>query len=669
MKTLLVANRGEIVSRVARTARRRGVRAVGVYSSADASLPYLSDLDEAIHLPGTTPGETYLDIPTIIAAALRAGADAVHPGYGFLSERPEFAEAVEQAGLTFVGPSAACVSAMGSKVRAKEIARAAEVNVLPDAVLTASACDDDVAKQAAGVGYPLLVKASAGGGGRGIRLVESPSDLAEAVLSASREAQSAFGDATLFLERFLASPRHVEVQVMADSHGSVIHVGDRECSVQRRHQKLLEEAPASLVDQRLRDEMAAAAVRLAAGIGYVGAGTCEFLVTEDEWFFLEMNTRLQVEHTVTEEISGLDLVDLQLTVAEGEPLPLTQADVTLTGHSIQARICAEDPAHGWIPQSGLVSRYQHPEIDWLRCEDGIASGSEISTHYDSMVAKIIATGADRAEAIARLDTGLSGTRIEGPPTNLAALLSILRDDDYRAGSVSVNWFEGRTDLDGLSGPEGALPAAAVAAVVTAAVDGAATNLTAVPAGWSNSPRPPLSLTFLDGRNDEHQLRYLPGLDRPAELELFELDGVEYHVRRLPVPHGRDEIRVELNGVLSTWRVGSDRLLSDERGGRHWASGPRGQLALVVAPRFVDTAAVSSESTPQAPMPGTVLAVKVAVGDVVAPGQPLVVVEAMKMEHVVRASKDAVVDSIHVVVGQSVGAGQPLVELNDAEGSS
>ncbi len=664
MHTLLIANRGEIVSRVARTARRRGIRVVGVYSSADASLPYLADVDEAVHLPGSTPGETYLDIDLIIDAARQAGADAVHPGYGFLSERPEFAEAVAAAGLVYVGPPAACVSAMGSKVRAKELARAAGVNVLPDAVLDADAPAELVAKQADAVGYPLLVKASAGGGGRGIRLVESQDQLADAVESASREAMSAFGDPTLFLERFLTAPRHVEVQVMADRLGAVIHVGDRECSVQRRHQKLIEEAPAVLVDERLRDEMAAAAIRLTAEIGYVGAGTCEFLVTEDEWFFLEMNTRLQVEHTVTEEISGIDLVDLQLAVAQGEPLPLSQGDVVLVGHSIQARVCAEDPAHGWLPQSGFVSRYEHPDEVWLRCEDGIATGSTIGSHYDSMVAKIIATGADRDQAISRLDAGLSATRLEGPPTNVGAVLSILRDPEYRTGAISVNWFEGRTDLDGLSGADGPLPAAAAAAVVAASVRRSSVN--AVASAWSNSPRTPIEVTLLDGRGDEHLLRYLPGLSEVGVFESFELDGRRHAVRRIQVPGPDDEVRLECDGRLGTWRVGSERSFADDLGGRHWATGSNGQVAITVAPRFVEAAALLAASMPQAPMPGTVLAVRVEAGDRVTVGQPLVVVEAMKMEHVVRASRDAVVGSVLVSVGQSVTAGQALVGLDDPE---
>ncbi len=662
MRTLLIANRGEIVSRVARTARARGLRVVGVYSSADASMPYLDDVDEAVHLAGITPGETYLDIAAIIAAAGRAGADAVHPGYGFLSERPEFAQAVAEAGLTFVGPPAECVAAMGSKVRAKDLARAAGVNVLPDAVLEADTSADVVAKQAEEVGYPLLVKASAGGGGRGIRLVEAADQLPDAVASASREALSAFGDATLFLERFLAAPRHVEVQVMADGHGNVIHVGDRECSVQRRHQKLIEEAPAALVDLGLRREMAEAAVRLAAEIGYVGAGTCEFLVTEDDWFFLEMNTRLQVEHTVTEEISGLDLVDLQLAVAEGERLPLQQSDVTLIGHSIQARVCAEDPAHGWLPQSGFVRCYEHPDHVWLRCEDGIATGSAISSHYDSMVAKIIATGVDRADAIAKLDSGLSATRIEGPPTNVGALLSILRDSEYRSGSISVNWFEGRGDLDGL-GLHG-VPAAAIAACLVASFS--APSLNAVPVGWSNAPRVPLAATVVDGRGDSHTLRYLPGLNVAGVLEHFELDGTMHRVRRIEVPGSTHLVRVEVDDVLSTWTVGAERCFADDRGGGHWATGSCGQIALAVTPRFVESGADRAASMPQAPMPGTVLAVRVAVGDTVTEGEPLVVVEAMKMEHQVRSAKDAVVSAVLVSVGQSVAAGQTLVELDDPE---
>ena len=420
MQRLLIANRSEVASRVARAARLRGIRTVGVYSDPDATLPYLDDVDEAVALQGHSATDTYLNISAVLAAARRTGCDAVHPGYGFLAESSQFAEAVTAAGLTFVGPPADCVAAMGSKVRAKELARKASVPVLPDAVITTDA-PHDLSELADRVGYPLLVKASAGGGGRGIRLVESAEDLSHAVASAQREASAAFGDPTVFLERFLSGPRHIEIQVFGDTHGNVVHLGDRECSVQRRHQKLLEECPAVLVSTEVRSAMAAAAVRLAEEIGYVGAGTCEFLVQGDEFFFLEMNTRLQVEHTVTEEVTGIDLVALQLDIARGAELPFRQPDVTFTGHAIQARVCAEDPYAGWLPSTGYVHRYWHPSDDGVRYEDGIASGVTISPHYDSMITKVIANGRSRDDAVSALGDALATLVLHGPATNVGAL--------------------------------------------------------------------------------------------------------------------------------------------------------------------------------------------------------------------------------------------------------
>ena len=655
MQRLLIANRGEVASRVARAARARGIRTVGLYSDPDATLPYLDDVDEAVSLPGETAADTYLNIAAVLDAARRAGCDAVHPGYGFLAESAEFAAAVAEAGLIFVGPPADCVAAMGSKVRAKDLARKASVPVLPDAVITDAA--SDLTELAADVGYPLLVKASAGGGGRGIRLVESPDELATAVTSAQREAKASFGDETVFLERFLAGPRHIEVQIFGDTHGSVVHLGDRECSVQRRHQKLLEEAPAALVQPGLRAAMAAAAVRLAEEIGYVGAGTCEFLVQSDEFFFLEMNTRLQVEHTVTEEVTGLDLVALQLEVATGAPLPLTQNDVRLTGHAIQARVCAEDPHAGWLPSTGYVHRYSHPTDDGVRYEDGISSGATISPHYDSMITKVIAYGADRLGAIVALENALGTLELHGPMTNVAALCRILDDPDYRSGEVTVNWLEARPELASTL-PVGPHP---VAAAVAAAVH-SGSDRWAVPTGWSNTPRQPVCWTVIDDQGAGVELEYLPAAHLGEFFASFVLGGTVHTVRILAADG--QLFRVEVDGTAQTLSVASDDKIGGDGGARVWVNNRRGQVAFRIAARFKESGRDALVGGPTSPMPGTVQSVHVTVGQQVSAGDRLVVVEAMKMEHVIRAAADGVVAKVLVEAGQAVTAGRVLVELED-----
>ncbi|MEB3070308.1 acetyl/propionyl/methylcrotonyl-CoA carboxylase subunit alpha [[Mycobacterium] vasticus] len=656
MHRLLIANRGEVASRVARAARSRGIGTVGLYSDPDFALPYLDDVDEAVALPGISATDTYLNVSAVLAAAQRTGCDAVHPGYGFLAESAQFAEQVAAAGLVFVGPPAECIAAMGSKVRAKELARKASVPVLPDAVVDDTATD--LGELGGRVGYPLLVKASAGGGGRGIRLVESADDLPAAVAAAQREAQAYFGDDTVFLERFLAGPRHIEIQVFGDTHGNVVHLGDRECSVQRRHQKLLEECPAVSVDAALRSAMAAAAVRLAEDIGYVGAGTCEFLVQGDEFFFLEMNTRLQVEHTVTEQVTSIDIVGLQLDVARGAQLPFTQTEITFTGHAIQARVCAENPYTGWLPSTGAIQRYWHPDDDGVRYEDGIASGVTISPFYDSMITKVIAPGETRDHAITTLDGALARLVLHGPDTNVAVLRRILSDADYRHGDVTVNWLEQRADLLAAE----PLSAHAAAAVVACALS-TDTPLLPLPAAWSNTPRPAVQWTLLDDHGTEHQLDYQPPRNGEA-FRLFRVDGTEFAVRCLA--HGDDRWRVEVDGISRVLRVSAEGLLGHDPGVRVWVNDIHGQVGFTVMPRFVERNIDSIVGGPTSPMPGTVQSVHVETGQRVSAGDRLVVVEAMKMEHVIRASSDAVVSRVLVHVGESVPAGTVLVELDDQE---
>lgn len=655
MHRLLIANRGEVASRVARAARARGVRTVGLYSDVDAELPYLDDVDEAVRLPGQSAADTYLNIAAVLDAAQRTNCDAVHPGYGFLAESAEFAEAVAAAGLVFVGPPADCVAAMGSKVRAKELARKASVPVLPDAVISGETAD--LLELAARVGYPLLVKANAGGGGRGIRLVESADDLPTAVASAQREATASFGDGTVFLERFLAGPRHIEVQIFGDTHGNVVHLGDRECSVQRRHQKLLEECPAALVDPGLRSAMAAAAVRLAEEIGYVGAGTCEFLVQGEDFFFLEMNTRLQVEHTVTEEVTGIDLVALQLDIASGARLPLSQSEITFTGHAIQARVCAEDPHAGWLPSTGYVHRYWHPDHNGVRYEDGVCSGVTISPHYDSMITKVIACGDSRDQAIGALGDALGSLQIHGPTTNIAVLQRVLADDDYRRGAVTVNWLEQRTDLVAAE----PLAVHAVAAVVAAAV-GDGVHVWPLSAAWSNAPRPPVQCTMVDDHGARYEVSYRPPAAAGQPFGLFRVNDDDFTVRSLA--RNGNRWRVEVDGVARVLQVIADGDLAADVGARVWVNGGTGQVAMTVEPRFTVSSIDGILGGPTSPMPGTVQSVHVSVGQQVSAGDRLVVVEAMKMEHVILASADAVVAKVLVEAGQAVAAGSILVELED-----
>jgi propionyl-CoA carboxylase alpha chain len=426
---LLVANRGEIARRVFRTARSLGLSTVAVFSDADAAAPFVGEADEAVHLPGSAPSETYLRGDLVIAAALATGADAIHPGYGFLSENAEFARAVLDAGLTWVGPPPAAIATMGSKLRSKELMAAAGVPCLPSWTSPTEAS-----------GYPLLVKASAGGGGRGMRIVRTPEELPEAFAGAGREALSAFGDGTVFIERYVERPRHIEVQVVADTHGHTVALFERDCSIQRRHQKVVEEAPSPAVSPALRAQLSAAAVAAAEAVAYEGVGTVEFVLDPSgEFFFLEMNTRLQVEHPVTELVTGLDLVALQIAVAAGDPLPPEALSPTLTGHAIEARLYAEDAA--FLPQTGTLSLFEVPASEGVRVDSGVETGSVVGVHYDAMLAKVIAHGATRAEATARLARALDGARVHGVVTNRELLVSVLRSPAWAANDVDTGFLD------------------------------------------------------------------------------------------------------------------------------------------------------------------------------------------------------------------------------------
>ncbi|GLY65824.1 acetyl/propionyl/methylcrotonyl-CoA carboxylase subunit alpha [Amycolatopsis taiwanensis] len=632
ISTLLVANRGEIARRVFRTCARLGIERVAVFSDADSSAPHVAEADAAVRLPGNTPAETYLRTEALIAAATAAGADAVHPGYGFLSENAAFARAVLDAGLTWVGPSPESIEAMGSKVTAKRISSRAGVPVL-SGLDPAEVTEDDL---------PVLVKASAGGGGRGMRVVRSFDELAAAVDSARAEAASAFGDETVFCERYLETGRHIEVQIVADGHGTVWALGERECSIQRRHQKVIEEAPSPAVGHRLREELFEAARKAAKAIDYVGAGTVEFLVTSDgRFFFLEMNTRLQVEHPVTECVTGVDLVELQLAIAEGNRLPLEPP--ASNGHAIEVRLYAEDPAAGWQPQTGTLHRFSVPGD--VRVDSGVVDGSVIGVHYDPMLAKVIAWAPDRATAARKLATALAGATIHGPRTNRDLLVNVLRHKAFRAGEIDTGFFE-RHGLDTLARPLGD---PRLAAIVAALADAAADRGSG-PGAWRNVwSAPQRRMYTVDGV--EHEVAYTYQRSGVV-VNAPDLDAEVQVVQTSP-----GQVVLEVAGVRRTFEVG-----------RYPGLVCVGPVALTPVPRFTEPGAALAAGSLVAPMPGTVLRVAVAAGDRVEAGDTLLWLEAMKMEHKVSAPAGGVVAELPVTVGQQVDVGAVLAVVRPVEES-
>ena len=656
IRTLLVANRGEIALRVFRTAAALGIRTVAVHSDVDAGAPHVHAADRAVALGGNTATETYLDQSKILDAARRTGADAIHPGYGFLSENAAFAQACADAGIVFVGPSPGTIRDMGLKDRAKDIAAAAGVPVLSDARLTGDD-PDGWATAAAGVGFPLLVKATAGGGGKGMRLVTDPAKLTDAVVAARREAGSSFGDTRVFLERYLAPARHVEVQVFGDTHGGALHLGERECSVQRRHQKVLEESPSPAVTPQLRARMGETSVALVRTLGYVGAGTVEYLLDAGGGFwFLEMNTRLQVEHPVTEEVTGLDLVALQLRVAAGEPLGLDVAPAP-RGHAIEVRLYAEDPARDYLPTPGPLLAYAHPDRPGIRYEDGVTAPGEVSPFYDPMLAKVVAHGATRAEAAARLAAAVEATRVHGTVTNREMLVALLRDPDFGAAATHTDFLDRHPAL--LTPPPATPQVVHLAAAVATGVARrrAADAVTGfAPAGFRLVPgRTPTAARWGPVGGEAFDLGYL--LDGDA-LTLT-LDGQEHAltVRDL----SPDAARVGLDGVEYPCTV------STYADGSIWVDDPAAQSGWRPLPRLPEPQLAADAAGPVAEVPGTVVAVRVAPGDRVTAGQELVVLEAMKMEHPAVAAADGVVESVRVEVGQFVEAHSVLVTLVPDEG--
>jgi len=651
IRKLLIANRGEIAMRIIRTARELDIATVAVFSPADEGAPFVRAADEAVPLPGDAPADSYLNRPAIIGAALRAGAGAVHPGYGFLSENAGFARDCAQAGLTFVGPPPAAIEAMGSKIAAKELMAAAGVPVLPGVAVSGA----DLAA-ARDIGFPVLVKAAFGGGGRGMRVVTGEAALPAAVASAQREAAAAFGDGTVFLERYLDSPRHVEVQIFGDRHGNVVHLFERECSIQRRYQKIIEEAPSPAVDDALRRELGAAAVAAGKAIGYVGAGTVEFVLGPGgQFYFLEVNTRLQVEHPVTELVTGLDLVAVQLLVAEGRPLPDEVRFATLTGHAVEARLYAEDTSHDFRPVTGAVHAFTVPDRPGLRVDAGIAAGSPVGVHYDALLAKVVAGGATRDQACRRLARALADTTLHGVVSNRDLLVGILRHPEFQAGQADTG-FLARHDPRQLAASwrDPAAPrlhALAAALAGQAARRAAAPVLATIPSGWRNVPGGPQQVTF-DCAGRRLAVRYRVGRDGVKA----EIDGeaVDEFVLRSAEP-----------GLVVADLAGIRRELRVARAGDVWfVDSQLGATALTELPRFAEPQAARSPGSLLAPMPGTVVRVEVAPGAAVAAGAAVVTLEAMKMEHTVVAPHDGTVTSVGVTAGQPVDVGTVLAVVEE-----
>lgn len=650
-ETVLVANRGEIAVRVIRTLRRLGIRSVAVYSDPDAGARHVLEADEAVRLGPATARESYLNIDKVVEAAVRTGSQAIHPGYGFLSENADFAAACDRAGVVFLGPPAQAIRVMGDKITAKNAVAAFDVPVVPG-VARPGLSDDELATAADEVGYPVLIKPSAGGGGKGMHLVDDPARLREALVSARREAASAFGDDTLFLERFVLRPRHIEVQVLADTHGNVVHLGERECSLQRRHQKVIEEAPSPLLDEATRARIGAAACNTARSVEYVGAGTVEFIVSADrpdEFFFMEMNTRLQVEHPVTEAVTGLDLVEWQLRVAAGEKLVFAQDDIELRGHAIEARVYAEDPARGFLPTGGRVLQVFEPSGDGVRVDSSLLPGTVVGSDYDPMLSKVIAHGADRGEALAKLDAALGRTAILGVQTNIEFLRFLLADERVRAGDLDTALLDERlADFAPLPAPDDVLVAGGL--YRQSALDRLARgNPWAAPTGWRvGGDSAPVRTDMRTPLRSETVSVW--GLPDAATVQVG--DG-ETHSATVQVKRGR--MSAVIGGLRRDYRwAEADRHLwiADERGTWHLREAEEDKI---------HRAAGAQRAEILSPMPGSVIAVQTPSGTEVSEGDVVVVVEAMKMEHSLGAPVSGQVE-ILVSVGDQVTVDQVLARL-------
>ncbi|MBY9063941.1 acetyl/propionyl/methylcrotonyl-CoA carboxylase subunit alpha [Sphingomonas yunnanensis] len=661
-KKILVANRGEIACRVFRTAKRMGLQTVAVYSDADARAPHVLMADEAVRLGPAPAAESYLKAELILLAARETGADCIHPGYGFLSERESFARACAEAGIAFVGPPPGAIAAMGDKIESKKLAKQAGVNVVPG-YLGEIADTDEAVRIAGEIGYPVMMKASAGGGGKGMRLAWSEQDVREGFEATKREGLASFGDDRVFIEKFIESPRHIEIQVLGDQHGNIVYLNERECSVQRRHQKVVEEAPSPFVTPKMRAAMGEQAVALARAVDYHSAGTVELIVsgtdtTGESFYFLEMNTRLQVEHPVTEEITGLDLVEQMIRVAAGEPLAFGQSDVGINGWSVENRVYAEDPYRGFLPSIGRLVRYNPPrhgeDLVRTRVDDGVAEGGEVSMFYDPMIAKLITWAPTRAAAIDAQVTALDAFEIEGPGTNIDFLSALMQHPRFRAGRLTTG-FIAEEYPDGFHGAPAA-PAllrelAAIAAFAATAhadrarrIEGQLGHRLQPPAEWvvrigevDHDVHVSPDAINVDGEPLDIGIEYTPG-DRLIEAELA--DEARLAVRIAPTRTG---FRLTTRGASHVARVLPARVA------------PYAQHLLEKVPPDLSKFLI-------APMPGLLVRLDVAVGDKVEAGQPLAVVEAMKMENILRAEKSATVKTLNAAAGDSLAVDQVILEL-------
>ena len=662
--TVLIANRGEIACRVIRTCRRLGIRTVAVYSDADAGARHVRLADCAVHIGGSAPGDSYLRGDAILLAAKQSGAQAIHPGYGFLSENADFADAVESAGLTFIGPKAASMRKMGSKAGAKELMAAAGVPVVPGY----TGADQDPAllqREADGIGYPLMIKAAHGGGGKGMRIVRSASEFAENLISCQREAKNAFGRDRVLLERYIETPRHIEIQVFGDAHGNAIHLNERECSAQRRYQKILEESPSPFLTPELRVRMGAAAVAAARAIDYVNAGTVEFIAGADGGFyFMEINTRLQVEHPVTEMVTGLDLVEWQLRVAAGEPLPLAQHDIVQHGHAIEVRLYTEDPEKNFLPGSGRLERLMLPAAEHgVRIDAGVEQGDTVTVFYDPMIAKLIVHAQDRPTALAKLAQALSRCDVVGPANNIDFLERLIAHPRVVAGTIDTGYLD--RHLDEVLTAESEPPVAALAAAACLRLLGEREAAQAE-VRRSLDPHSPWALAdgwrlghasaralWLEWRGTRLELQVLGA----AEEFVFERSGSRHAVRLLS--RSDEALTLRIDGTpqrLSTLRSGDDLIVHVQ--GRRYRFHP-------ARPYGFEGGAESSSDRIRAPMPGRLVAVNVAAGDAVQAQQALIVMEAMKMELTLRAPQAARVAELRATVGEFVEADTVLIRFEES----
>ncbi|BCX18573.1 MAG: acetyl/propionyl-CoA carboxylase subuit alpha [Geminicoccaceae bacterium] len=659
-ETILIANRGEIACRVIKTCRRLGIRTVAVYSDADAGALHVEMADEAVRIGPPPAAESYLNIEAIVEACRKTGAQAVHPGYGFLSERAAFARTLEAAGITFIGPPVAAIEAMGDKIESKRLARAAGVSTVPG-TLDSIADPDEARRIAREIGYPVMIKASAGGGGKGMRIARDERELLDGIARARSEARSAFGDDRVFLEKFVEEPRHIEIQVLGDRHGNILHLGERECSIQRRHQKVVEEAPSPFLDKATRRAMGEQAVALARAVGYHSAGTVEFIVDRHRnFYFLEMNTRLQVEHPVTELVTGLDLVELMIRVAAGEPLPFRQEDVRLEGWAIEARVYAEDPSRGFLPSVGRLVRYREPQGKEIRVDSGVVEGGEVSIHYDPMIAKLCARGHDRRAAIAVAREALDAFLIRGPAHNLTFLAALLAHPRFQEGRLSTGFIaeEFGERFRGASLPPARLEE--IAAVV-------------------------VRLRLERARRDARASGKLPGWRyRPERDWVVQLDGVCFAVTLLAdeeersVLHlvdrhlevavdwrpGDPVVRARVTGWTFTLQV--DPLPEGwivRHGGAELRALVRSRRAAELAARIPEKVRADTGKMLRSPMPGLIVSIAVQPGDEVKAGQDLCILEAMKMENVLKAEQDGRVEEVRVRPRDTVAADQVLITFS------